>query len=225
VRFIDRQDAGSQLAQLLLPLKEANPVVLALPRGGVPVAFEVARVLAAPLDLVLAHKIGAPFQNELAVGAVANGDHPEIVTDPRLIADLKISPEYLEESKTAELQEIARRRRVYLGDRQQLDIAGRIAIIVDDGIATGATMRAAVRATRRRRPERIVLAVPVASKHTLRRLGQEVDQTVCLNAPRTFVAVGAFYRQFPQLRDQEVVDLLDKARAFAPSIHPEAGRL
>lgn len=223
MRFIDRQDAGSQLAQLLLSLKEANPVVLALPRGGVPVAFEVARALAAPLDLVLAHKIGAPFQNELAVGAVANGDHPEIVTDARLIADLNISAEYLEESKVAELQEIARRRRVYLGDRQPLDIAGRIVIIVDDGIATGATMRAAVRATRRRRPDRIILAVPVASKHTLRRLGQEADQTVCLNTPRNFVAVGAFYRQFKQLRDHEVVDLLDKARAFAPTLQPEAG--
>jgi putative phosphoribosyl transferase len=220
MRFIDRQDAGKQLVRFLLPLKDANPVVLALPRGGVPVAFEIARVLAAPLDLVLAHKIGAPFQNELAVGAVADGDHPEIVTDPRLIAGLKISPEYLEQLKTAELQEIERRRRVYLGNRRPLDIAGRTAVIVDDGIATGATMLAALRATRRRRPDRIVLAVPVASKRILKRLGREVEQTVCLNTPSNFGAVGAFYQQFPQLRDQEVVDLLDKARAFTASTQP-----
>jgi putative phosphoribosyl transferase len=223
MRFIDRHDAGGQLSRRLLPLKEANPVVLALPRGGVPVAFEIARALAAPLDLVLVRKIGAPFQNELAVGAVANGDHPEVVTDPRLIAGLGISPEYLEESKTAELQEIERRRRVYLGDRQPLDIAGRIAIIVDDGIATGATMLAALRATRHRRPDRMILAVPVASKSTLKRLGREVEQTVCLNTPRNFGAVGAFYRQFPQLRDQEVVELLEQARAFAPSTQPAEG--
>ena len=225
MRFIDRQDAGKQLVRLLLPLKEANPVVLALPRGGVPVAFEIARALAAPLDLVLARKIGAPFQNELAVGAVADGDHPEIVIDPRLIAVLNISPEYLEETKTAELQEIERRRRVYRGDRQPVDIAGRTAIIVDDGIATGATVLAALRATRRRRPDRIVLAVPVASKRTLKRLGREVDQTVCLNTPRSFAAVGGFYQRFPQLRDQEVVDLLDKARAFAPLIQTAGSHL
>ena len=181
--FIDRHDAGRQLAQLLLASKEKDPIVLALPRGGVPVGFEVAHALAAPLDLVLVRKIGAPFQEELAVGAVADGEDAEIVSDPVLVAALDISPAYLEEAKAAALQEIERRRRVYLGDRQPMDVSGRTAIIVDDGVATGATMLAALRATRRRKPARIVLAVPVASKDTLKRLGREADKIACVNAP------------------------------------------
>ena len=218
--FIDRRDAGKQLAQLLLASKENNPIVLALPRGGVPVGFEVARALGAPLDLVLVRKIGAPFQEELAVGAVADGDDPEIVTDPLLVGALDISPKYLEEAKTAELEEIERRRRVYLGDRKPVDVSGRTAIIIDDGIATGATMLAALRATRRRKPARIVLAVPVAAKETLRRLRREADDVVCVHAPPDLAAVGQFYLRFPQLRDLEVTELLEQARAFAPSTKP-----
>lgn len=215
--FTDRHEAGRRLAERLLALKDKNPVVLALPRGGVPVGFEIARALAAPLDLVLVRKIGAPFQEELAVGAIADGEHPELVTDPQLVAHLDISPEYLEEAKSAALEEIERRRRVYFGDRQPVEIAGRTAIVVDDGIATGATMLAALRATRRRRPARLVLAVPVAPRHTLKKLRQEVDETVCLDTPADFFAVGQFYRQFPQLRDEEVIALLDQARAFVAS--------
>ena len=215
--FIDRHDAGRRLGGRLLELKEKSPIVLALPRGGVPVGFEVARALAAPLDLVLVRKIGAPFQEELAVGAITDGEDPEFVTDARLVADLHISPEYLEEAKTAALQEIERRRRIYLGDRQPVDVAGRTVIVVDDGIATGATMLAALRATRRRKPGQIVLAVPVAPEHALRDLRREVDKIVCLDTPTDFEAVGQFYRQFPQLRDEEVIELLDQARAFAPS--------
>jgi putative phosphoribosyl transferase len=219
MRFIDRQDAGRQLAARLLALKDKDPVVLALPRGGVPVGFEIAQALAAPLDLVLVRKIGAPSQEELAIGAIADGADPELVTDNRLIAALDVSPEYLDEAKVAALREIERRRRVYLGDRQRVPIAGRTAIVVDDGIATGATMLAALHATRRRKPARIVLAVPVAPKHTLRRLRQDVDEIVCLHTPADFMAVGEFYRRFPQLRDNEVIVLLDQARAF-PSIQP-----
>ena len=143
--------------------------MLALPRGGVPVGFEIARALAAPLDLVLVRKIGAPYQEELAIGAIADGEHPELVTDPGLIAGLDVTAEYLEQAKAAALQEIERRRRAWLGDRQPVDVAGRTAIVVDDGIATGATMRVALRATRRRKPARLVLAVPVAPPDTHRR--------------------------------------------------------
>ncbi len=148
--FANRREAGRQLAERLLALKDKNPVVLALPRGGVPVGFEIARALAAPLDLALVRKIGVPYQEELALGAVADGEHPVLVIDQHLMDALDISQEYLDEAKAAALQEIERRRRVYLGDRQPVDVAGRTAIVVDDGIATGATMLAALRATRRR---------------------------------------------------------------------------
>ena len=217
MHFTDRHEAGKRLAERLLAFKDKNPVVLALPRGGVPVGFEIARALAAPLDLVLVRKIGAPFQEELAVGAIADGEHPELVTDPQLVAHLDESPEYLEEAKSKALQEIERSRRVYFGDRQPVEIAGRTAIVVDDGIATGATMLAALRVTRRRKPARLVLAVPVAPHHTLTKLQPEVDETVCLDTPADFFAVGQFYRHFPQLRDEEVTTLLDQARAFVPS--------
>jgi putative phosphoribosyl transferase len=217
MRFTDRHQAGRQLAERLLALNLNDPVVLALPRGGVPVAFEIARALAAPLDLVLVRKIGAPFEEELAIGAIADGENPVLVTDARFAAHLDIAPEYLERTKSAALQEIERRRQLYLGDHKPLDIAGRTAIIVDDGIATGATTLAAVRATRLRKPARIVLAVPVAPKHTLKRLRAELDKIVCLGTPAFFPAVGAFYEQFPQLQDKEVISLLKQARAFAPA--------
>jgi putative phosphoribosyl transferase len=208
MQFADRREAGRQLAKRLLALKDQRPVVLALPRGGVPVGFEIARALAAPLDLVLVRKIGVPQQEEVALGAIADGEHPELVIDQRLMDELEISPDYLEKAKAAALREIERRRRIYLGDRQPVDVAGRMAIVVDDGIATGATMLAALRATRRRAPARLVLAVPVAPPHTLKRLRREADETVCLDTPADFFAVGQFYRQFPQLRDEEVVALL-----------------
>jgi putative phosphoribosyl transferase len=209
--FTDRHDAGRQLAQRLVALKDRNPVVLALPRGGVPVGFEIARMLGAPLDLVLVRKMGAPFAAELAIGAVADGEVPELVINAPLIADLDISPDYLEEAKSAALLEIERRRRVYLGDRLAVDVAGCTAIVVDDGLATGATMLAALRGIRRRNPARIVLAVPVAPKHALKRLRPEVDETVCLAMPTDFMAVGEFYQNFPQLRDQEVTALLNRS--------------
>ncbi len=212
--FLDRHDAGKQLAERLLALKEENPIVLALPRGGVSIGFEVARVLGAPLDVVVVGKIGAPFEAELAIGAIADGSDPELVTDPLFIPGLDISPEYLEESRAAVLREIERRRQVYLGNRPPLEVAGRTVIIVDDGIATGATMLAALRATRRRRPTRIVLAVPVASKAALKRLRKEAE-IVCMATSRNFGSVGQFYYRFAQLRDTEVTELLAKACVFS----------
>jgi putative phosphoribosyl transferase len=213
--FSNRHEAGKQLAAQLLGFKDRTPVVLALPRGGVPVGFEVARALAAPLDLVLVRKLGAPGQEELAIGAIADGGQPELVTDPRLVARLHVSAAYLAAAKAAALQEIERRRRVYLGDRPAANIAAATAIVVDDGVATGATVLAALRATRRHAPARLVLAVPVAPRNTLRRLRDEVDEAVCLQAPKNFGAVAQFYGQFPQLADDEVIALLDRARAFA----------
>jgi putative phosphoribosyl transferase len=212
VLFTDRQDASRRLADLLLALKVKHPVALALPRGGVPIGFEVARALAAPLDLVLVRKISAPFDKELAVGAITGGEDPELVIDAELAVGLGISPEYLEGAKAEARREIERRRRVYLGDRQPVNVAGCTAIVLDDGVATGSTMLAAVRVTRRRNPARIVLAVPVAPEHALMRLRGEVDQIVCLETPKDFTAVGEFYYRFPQLRDHEVTALLDRAQ-------------
>jgi putative phosphoribosyl transferase len=219
--FADRRQAGQQLARRLAHLKSRHPVVLALPRGGVPVGFEIARALAAPLDLVLVRKIGAPGQPELAIGAVADGAHPELVTDPRLASWLTVAPEYLQAAKARELAEIERRRRLYFGDRAPVEVRRRTAILVDDGIATGATMRAALRATRRRAPAWLVLAVPVAAPDTLARFQGEADEIVCLETPAAFMAVGQFYRSFPQLEDDEVIALLRAAQEFIP---PADGR-
>jgi putative phosphoribosyl transferase len=212
MQFTDRHQAGRLLAKRLAHLKGEHPIVLALPRGGVPVGYEIARALAAPLDLVLVRKIGAPDQPELAIGAVADGEQPELVTDPQLAAWLAVPAGYLEAVKARELKEIERRRRLYFGDRPAVEVRGRAAILVDDGIATGATMLAAVRATRRRAPSRLVVAVPVASPDTLERMQQEADEVVCLDTPTDFMAVGQFYRHFPQLEDEEVIDLIDAAR-------------
>jgi putative phosphoribosyl transferase len=217
MQFADRREAGMRLAERLLPLAEAAPVVLALPRGGVPVGFEIARALKAPLDVLLVRKIGAPHHEELAVGAVADGEHPELVTDSRLVDELGISPEYLEAARSAALREIERRRRVYSAGRPPVEVSGHTAIVVDDGVATGATMLAALRATRRRGPGQLVLAVPVAPPDTLERLEREVDKAVHLATPANFYAVGQFYRDFAQLRDEEVVALLDEAHALLTS--------
>ncbi len=213
--FADRQEAGQLLAAKLAARNFKKPVVLALPRGGVPVGFEIASALSAPLNLVLVRKIGAPQQEELAIGAVADGEHPELVTDSRLIAALAVSSDYLEEMKAAALKEIERRRRVYLAGRTQADLLACTAILVDDGLATGATMRAALRATRHRRPARLVLAIPVAPPDTLERLKEEADETVCLHVAADFYGVGQFYRDFRQLTDMEVTRLLDLAQSRA----------
>jgi putative phosphoribosyl transferase len=212
--FADRSEAGRSLAERLLGFQDQIPVVLALPRGGVPVGFEIARSLSAPLDLVLARKIGAPGHAELAIGAIADGAQPEIVTDPQLLAQLGVTAEYLERTKAAVLGEIERRRSVYLGNHAPVELVGRTAIVVDDGIATGATMEVALRATRQRGPARLVLAVPVAPKQTLKKLRTEADETICLYTPADFFAVGQFYQAFPQLCDGEVIELLTLARSF-----------
>jgi putative phosphoribosyl transferase len=211
VLLADRSEAGRQLAERLTHLAGASPVVLALPRGGVPVGFEIAQALKAPLDLVLVRKIGAPFQPELALGAVVDGGRAETVLNEDLVREFQIPEDYLAEESARQLAEIERRRERYLVGRASVPVAGRTAIVVDDGIATGATMEAALHAARRADPKRLVLAVPVAPPDTLERLRGQVDEVVCLATPRVFGAIGSFYEDFRQLTDEQVVDLLRRA--------------
>jgi putative phosphoribosyl transferase len=206
--FANRTQAGQSLAQALLPLKLERPVVLALPRGGIPVALEVARALDAPMDLLLVRKIGVPWQRELAVAAVVDGTRPEIVIDEEVQRSTGIERSYIEAEAQRELQEIERRRRVYLKGRAPVEVTGCTAIVVDDGIATGTTVRAALKALRRREPAHLVLAVPVAPSDTVEALAREVDRIVCLRQPEPFYAIGLHYEDFSQLDDREVLDLM-----------------
>lgn len=221
-RFRNRNEAGRCLAARLTHLHDEKPVVLALPRGGVAVAAEVAQSLHAPLDIVLVRKIGAPFQPELAVGAVADGGHIETVINPD-VADF-VPEAWIGEEKVRQLQEIERRRAVYVGGRPRVPVAGRTAILVDDGIATGATMLAALRSVRRANPKRLVLAVPVAPPDILPELRAEADEVVCLQAPHPFGAIGAFYEDFHQLDDAEVIRLLDEASRPTPAPSSDRAR-
>ncbi len=209
--FENRVEAGRTLGARLVELHLANPVILALPRGGVPVGLEVARALNAPLDLLLVRKIGVPWQPELAVAAVMDGAEPVVVVERHIQAETGVKQEYIEQRAKEELAEIERRRRTYLADRAPVPVAGCTAVVVDDGVATGTTMRAALKGLRRRNPARLVLAVPVAPPETIEELRQEVDDVVCLAQPTYFGAIGYFYRDFHQLSDDEVVTLMRQA--------------
>jgi putative phosphoribosyl transferase len=208
--FRDRQDAGRRLARLLEHERDARPIVLALPRGGVPVAYEVARALDAPLDVFLVRKIGAPGHRELGIGAVAQGG-VRILNEPA-IAMLNVSQEALAQITAEEQAELERRLRRFRGDRPLPDLRGRTVILVDDGLATGVSAAAAIRALQRLEPARLILAVPVCAPETVEALRPEVDAIVCALTPRDFLAVGYWYRVFDQTTDEEVVDLLDRAR-------------
>lgn len=210
-KFVDRVAAGMALAKVLAAKTYDRPVVLALPRGGVPVALEVAKALNAPLDLVMVRKIGVPNQPELAAAAVVIGDTPQIVINENIVAHVGIDQTELDHLAKAQLDEIKRRRQVYLKDRASVPVAGRTAIIVDDGIATGATVRAALQAVRRQNPLRLILAVPVAPADALAQLRAKVDEIVCLTVPAQFYAIGAHYVDFAQVSDAEVVAQLAKA--------------
>lgn len=213
--FENRADAGRQLAVKLAGMGLHKPVVLALPRGGVPVAAEVARALAAPLDLVLVRKIGAPQQPELAIAAIADGAEPALEIDEDTLAGSGASRSYVLQEAARQLQEIERRR-FYLQGRAPLDLYGCTAVVVDDGIATGTTVRAALQALRLRQPQRVVLAVPVAPASELPRLRGLVDELVCLHAPEYFGSVGRHYADFEQTGDDEVVALLRELGRNAP---------
>ena len=220
--FRDRKDAGERLAEMLLHLRGKKPIVLALPRGGVAVGFDIARRLGAPLDIVLVRKIGVPWQPELALGALADcaGAPPEIFIDERMIEALDIPADYVRDETARQLAELERRRRVYGAGRPPVEIAGCTAIVVDDGIATGATMRVALRAVRRRGPARLVLAAPVAAAQTLAGFAGDADETVCVETPKGLGAIGYYYEDFHQMSDSEVTDLL--ARSTAAKSGPSA---
>lgn len=218
--FKNRTDAGEKLAGALQHLKQEDVVVVALPRGGVPVAFEVADALEAPLDVILIRKIGAPGQPELAVGAVTDGDQVETVINADLADASGATADYIERQKEAELRKIEQRRASYFRDTARPAIEARSVIVIDDGIATGATVRVAVKALRRRGARRVIVAIPVAPLETLESLREEVDEVVCLDTPRFFPAVGAFYRDFTQTTDEDVIDLLQRATKFSrPQSH------
>jgi putative phosphoribosyl transferase len=208
--FKDRRDAGRKLAGRLVRYRDGPTVVFALPRGGVPVGYEISRALGAPLDVLVSRKLGAPGQPEFGIGAVAPGGVR--VLNEYAVRQLGIPEDYLESVTALEIAEVERRLRYFRGGRPEPDVEGRTAILVDDGLATGVTARAAVEALRRRRPARIVLAAPVCAAQTAELFGPEVDELVCLEAPPDLGAIGFWYRDFEQTPDEEVVELLERAR-------------
>jgi len=212
-RFRDRTEAGRLLAsQLVRYLSRPNLLILALPRGGVPVAFEIARTLDAPLDIFLVGKLGVPGQEELAMGAVASGNVRVLQCD--VVEAFGIPQSVIEAVTAEEIRELARRELAFRGDRPSPQIRGRNIILVDDGLATGSTMHAAVVALKQQDPERIIVAVPVASRETCDEFKSEVDEVICLRTPASFYAVGLWYETFPQLTDEEVREFLRKADEF-----------
>ncbi len=209
--FENRQQAGRQLGKRLLHLIDERPLVLGLPRGGVVVAAEVALALDAPLDVLVVRKLGAPHQPELAIGAVTNGNNPQRILNDQVIAQVGVSDEYLQRETAAQLDEVKRRQALYRGGRSAIETSQRTVIVVDDGIATGATVRAGIRSLRQTQVKQIVLAVPVAPPQTAELLRAEVYELVCLATPHTFVAVGAVYQDFSQTTDAAVIAALERS--------------
>jgi len=214
---VNRVDAGRQLAAALQKLKGEPMVVLALPRGGVPVAFEVAKKLEAPLDLIMVRKIGAPFQPELALGAVADGPHPQQTLNQEIVNEFHVPADFIKGEVRRQLAEIERRRKLYFGHIERPTLVGKTAIVIDDGIATGATVRAALRSVRKAGASRIVVAVPVAPPEVVTMLREEADEVICVVQPDYLGAIGEFYEDFRQVSDDEVIDLLDKAKEVGQS--------
>lgn len=220
--FRDRMEAGQKLAAELAGLGLRNPVVLALPRGGVPVAAEIARTLKAPLDLLIVRKVGAPGNPELAVAAMVDGDPPDLVLNREIVEAYGLDDAELRTLANRERPELERRRHVYRAGRPPVPVADRTVILVDDGAATGTTMKVAVRALKRRSPREIVIALPVAPPATLEELGQEADRIVCLSRPARFLALGYHYRDFPQLTDDEMIAMLPRPEPRGKNPTPPA---
>jgi len=213
VLFEDRRHAGEVLARRLREyVGRPDVVVLALPRGGVPVAFEIARELSAPLDVFLVRKLGVPGQEELAMGAIASGGVQ--VLNPDVLSSVFVPPGAIEEAAEREGRELARRERHYRGDRPPLSLEGKTVLLVDDGLATGTSMKAAVAGLIQHAPARIVVAVPVASQRACQQMGDDVDALVVVVTPEPFYSVGEWYEHFDQTSDEEVRALLQQARAF-----------
>jgi putative phosphoribosyl transferase len=208
--FEDRKDAGRQLAERLARYEDENSIILALPRGGVPVGYEIARALAAPLDIFIARKLGAPGRRELGIGAVAQGGVR--VLNARIVQALDVREEYIERVAAKETAEIERRLRLLRGDRPEPEVRGRTVILVDDGLATGVTARAAILALRRRVPRRLVLAVPVGALQAIETIRSEADELVCLKVPSDLMAIGFWYLNFEQVPDEEAIKLLEEAQ-------------
>lgn len=213
--FRDRQEAGQKLGAALKPLQLKDPIVLALPRGGVPVAAEVAKALEAPLDLMIVRKVGAPGNPELAVAAIVDGDPPDVVLNREIVEAYALDDGALRVLIAQERPELERRRAAYRGKDLPLAVAGKTVIVVDDGAATGTTMKVAIRALKRRSPRKIVVALPVAPTDTANELAQEADLMICLSQPARFRALSYYYGNFPQLSDSEVLDIMALARVNA----------
>ena len=210
--FASRQQAGQRLAARLAAEPLTSPIVLALPRGGVPVALEVAEQLQAPLDLLLVRKIGLPGQPELALGAVVDGEEQTIVFNDDVLDSTGYNRMDVEALAKPQIIEIERRKKLYLRNRKSLSIGGATVVIVDDGVATGATVRAAIIALRKRKPRAIVLAFPVGPPDTIAELSQLVDKIICLETPREFLSIGTHYLDFHQVSDREVIAMLDESK-------------
>ena len=226
-RFKDRADAGRQLGALLAPLRNQNVIVLGLPRGGLPVALEVARALHAPLDALNVRKLGVPWREELAMGAVAAGGVRVLNAD--VIMTLGIAKADIDEATRLQSLELDRRERLYRNGRPAPELRGRVVVLVDDGIATGATVRAAIGVIKAQHPAKLVLATPVAQQSVVSELEREVDQVVCVSAPGDLYAIGYWYDHFPQLSDGDVQRILAQAAAEPAAalvdVGPRAGKL
>lgn len=218
--FPDRKTAGQRLVSRLAPYRGADAVVLGLPRGGVPVAAEVAAALGLPLDIMLVRKVGFPGQPELAIAAIAGPEGEALVVNADLARSAGISDVEIDELSAPQRQELARRRALWLGDRNPAPLSGKTVILIDDGLATGATMRAAIKAARAQHPTKVVVAVPVGARDTVREISAIVDDLVCLSQPEPFIAVGGHYDAFPQVQDDEVKALLTAATARMRAAQP-----
>lgn len=207
--FQDRQETGQKLAQKLKPYQAEHPLILALPRGGVPIGFEVAKALKATLDVLVVRKLGAPWDPELGVGAVAPGVQ---ILDEASLHTLAIKPSSMTPILDKEIQEMNRRIHLYRQDADFPSLTGRTVILVDDGLATGMTTRAAIEAVKKLNPSKVILAVPVGPISTVAALKKLVDVLICLESPSPFYAVGSFYKNFPQVSDEEVISLLKEAK-------------